>query len=67
MTLIKFKDLKDKKDKDLRKLLVEKRVSLKDFRFSIAGSKTRNVKEGQNLKKEIAKIMTEINYRENNN
>ena len=67
MTLIKHKDLKNKNDKDLRKLLVEKRAKLREFRFSIAGSKTRNVKEGQNLRKEIAKIMTEISFRMKNN
>jgi ribosomal protein L29 len=52
-------EFKGKNDKDLEKLLVEKRNSLKDFRFGIAGSKVRNVKEGKNTKREIARILTE--------
>lgn len=49
-----------KKREDLIKALYEKRTALRDFRFGLAGSKTRNVKEGFNLKKEIARIMTEL-------
>lgn len=52
-------DLDGKSDTDLGKLLVEKRESLRAFRFGIAGTKTRNVKEGKNLRKEIAQILTE--------
>lgn len=46
---------------ELQKSLKEKRVILRNFRFAIAGSKTRNVKEGKQARKEIARIMTEIN------
>ena len=52
-----------KKDTDLAKALVEKREALRKFRFGISGSKTRNVKEGRNLKKDIARILTELNSR----
>ena len=52
-------DFKGKSDTDLGKLLVEKREALRAFRFAIAGTKTRNVKEGKNLRKEIARILTE--------
>lgn len=52
-----------KSDKDLHKLLVEKREALRNFRFGIAGTKTRNVKEGRGLKKEIARVLTELNVR----
>ena len=45
---------------ELVKTLGEKRKTLYDFRFGTAGSKTRNVKEGRNLKKEIARVMTEL-------
>lgn len=51
----------NKNKNDLTKLLAEKRKALHSFRFNIAGSKTRNVKEGRNLRKEIARIMTELN------
>ena len=56
-------DLKNKSDKDLQKELSEKRESVRSFRFGIAGSKVRNVKEGRNTKKQIAQILTEINSR----
>ena len=46
---------------DLVKVLYEKREKLRTFRFGEAGSKTRNVKEGSALRKEIARIMTELN------
>ncbi|MBI2086990.1 MAG: 50S ribosomal protein L29 [Candidatus Zambryskibacteria bacterium] len=46
---------------NLVKALYEKRETLRNFRFGEAGSKTRNVKEGSMLRKEIARIMTELN------
>jgi ribosomal protein L29 len=52
---------KDKTENDLMNLLRDKRKALQTFRFSISGSKTRNVKEGKGLKKEIAQILTELN------
>ncbi|MFA6273373.1 MAG: 50S ribosomal protein L29 [Candidatus Paceibacterota bacterium] len=48
---------------ELENLLTEKREALRKFRFGIAGSKSRNVKEGKNLRKEIAQILTEIRKR----
>ena len=55
--------LKDKKDTDLQKELAERRKSLREFRFGVAGSKIKNIKEARNLKREIAKILTELNNR----
>ncbi len=49
---------------ELESLLAEKREALRKFRFGIAGSKNRNVKEGKNLRKEIAQILTEIRKRD---
>ncbi|MSR87630.1 MAG: 50S ribosomal protein L29 [Candidatus Zambryskibacteria bacterium] len=46
---------------DLVKALYEKRQSLSAFRFGEAGSKTRNVKAGNATRKEIARILTELN------
>lgn len=56
-------DLKNKSDKDLQKDLKDKRESVKNFRFGIAGSKVRNVKEGRDTKRQIAQILTEANAR----
>jgi ribosomal protein L29 len=52
---------KNKTVQDLAKALYEKREDLRKFRFGVAGSKTRNSKDAKNTKKEIARIMTEIN------
>lgn len=58
-----MKDLKKKSVKDLEKTLTEKREELRSFRFASAGSRTRNVREGRNTRKEIAHILTELNQR----
>ena len=54
---------KEKSNKDLIKILNEKREDLRKFRFGISGSKTRNVKEGKNTRKKIARNLTELNAR----
>lgn len=50
----------DKTRKDLLKALNDKRQSLRQFYFSVAGSKVTNVKEARNLRKEVARILTEL-------
>ncbi|MEK9167714.1 MAG: 50S ribosomal protein L29 [Patescibacteria group bacterium] len=52
--------LKGKSQKDLARMLEEKRIELRSFRFGIAGSKTKNVRAGRGLQREIARILTEI-------
>lgn len=56
-------DLKKKIDKDLNKALSEKRAELREFRFSLSGSKIKNIKKGRTLRKEIARILTELTSR----
>lgn len=56
-------ELTKKNDNDLKKELREKREALRAFRFSVTGSKTRNVREGRNLRKSIARILTVLNSR----
>ncbi len=58
-------DLKEKNDKELKELLASRRKALRLFRFGIAGSKTKNMEEGRNTRKDIARILTEINIRTN--
>lgn len=58
-----MKEIRTLKDIDLGKTLNDKRESLRNFRFGSAGSKTRNVKEGRATRKEIARILTEMNSR----
>ena len=55
------KDLNKKNKIDLTKELNEKQLSLRDIRFGIAGSKSKNVKEQKMIKKQIAQIKTALN------
>ena len=57
------KELKDKTIKDLEKMLLEAREDLRKVRFSLSGSAKRDIKDGKNLRKKIAQILTEINNR----
>ena len=57
------KETKNRTDQELRKLLGEKEEALRVFRFALAGSRTRNVKEGLALRKERARLATEMNGR----
>ena len=50
----------DKGSKDLLKILKDKRQALRQFYFSVAGSKVTNVKEARNLRQDIARILTEL-------
>lgn len=56
-----MKDFIKKTPKELQTLLKEKQAALRAFRFSVAGSNARNVKEGSVLRKDIARIMTLLN------
>ena len=58
-----MKDKTTKNEKDLIKELGDKREALRVIRFGIAHSKSRNVKETKVLKKEVARILTELNSR----
>ncbi len=49
---------------ELKKLIADKREALRSFRFGGAGSRTRNVREGREVRREIARIMTELRKRE---
>lgn len=55
---MEMKELIKKTNTELQKLLEEKRKALSDFKFQIAGSKIKNVREGRKIKKEIAQILT---------
>ena len=62
---MKSKEIKNKTHADLSKLLLEKRESLRVFRFGAAGAKTKNVKEGRGIRKDIARILTAMNIKNN--
>ena len=58
---MKTKEITIKTPADLTRLLAEKREALRSFRFGAAGAKSKNVKEGQLIRKDIARIMTVLN------
>jgi len=58
------KELSKKSKTDLIKELNEKHLSLRDIRFGIAGSKSKNVKEQKMIKKDIARIKTVLSTKE---
>ncbi len=56
-------ETKKRTSQEIGKLVAENRGKLQAFRFAMAGSKTKNVKEGRNLRKEIARLLTELRKR----
>lgn len=54
-------NLKGMKEVDLKKELVTLRESLRVIHFKAEGSRSKNVKEAATLKKQIARVLTEIN------
>ena len=59
----KMKEFNKKTMPELDKLVIEKTNALREFRFGSSGSKTKNVKLGRTLRKDIARIMTEMRVR----
>lgn len=58
-----MKDLNKKTVKDLEKLLAERREDARKFRFNISGSKIKNVREGANARKDVARLLSELRAR----
>jgi ribosomal protein L29 len=55
--------MKEKTTEQLRDLVAETREKLRGTRFSVAGSTNRNVKEVKNMRKEVARALTELTAR----
>ncbi|MFZ2038477.1 MAG: 50S ribosomal protein L29 [Minisyncoccia bacterium] len=53
-------DYKNKSKAELQKLIAEKKEGLLKFRFGIAGSKIKNMREGRVLRRDIARLETEL-------
>lgn len=60
---MKMNDIRKQTDKELAKLLAEARAAVRQFRFNVTGSKVKNIKEGANMRRFIARLLTEINAR----
>lgn len=54
-----MKEIQSKSDKDLATYINEKREAVRQFRFTMAGSRTRNVRQVRADKKEVARALTE--------
>jgi ribosomal protein L29 len=52
---------KEMNREDLKKELVSLKENLRMIHFKAEGSRSKNVKEAANLKKEIARVLTELN------
>lgn len=55
---MKIKDLNNKNEADLRKLLYESQKKLQEMRFDLSLGKLKNTKAIHQLKKDIARIKT---------
>ena len=60
------KDIQKKSEKDLQKLVGEKREELRTLRFQAAGSGMRDVTAMRNTKKDVARALTELTARGRN-
>ncbi len=52
------KDLQKMNKAEVAKMIAEKKSALNVFKFGIASGKVKNVKEGKNLRKDIAQLHT---------
>ena len=57
----KIENLKEMKPEELKAKLVSLQESIRVIRFKAGGSKSKNVKEVATIKKQIARVLTEIN------
>lgn len=60
---MKYSNIAKLKDTELKKKLRENQEKLRVFRFGNAMGKSKDVKEGMNTQREIARILTEMNLR----
>ncbi|MFH0846119.1 MAG: 50S ribosomal protein L29 [Patescibacteria group bacterium] len=60
---MKKTDIKKNTDQELIKMLAENKSQIRDFRFGLSGSRTKDLKKGKNLKREVARILTELQTR----
>ena len=56
-----MKDLYKKSIDELKNDLYSKKIALRDIRFNSSGTKVKNIKNQKNIKKDIARIETVLN------
>ena len=57
----KKENLKGMKMDELKKKLIDLEESMRVLRFKAQGSKSKNVKEAATLRKQVARVLTEMN------
>lgn len=60
---MKIKEIRQKSDKELQKLLANLRDKLRDLRFKTASKQLKNYKETGKIKKDVARISTAMKER----
>ncbi len=55
-----MKEIKGQSKSELIKTLNEKRSAFQAFKYELSGGKSKDVKKGRNLRKDIARVMTEL-------
>lgn len=55
---MKIKDIREKTEKDLEKMLAAERERIRDLRFKVSQRQLKNLSEIQGAKKTIARILT---------
>lgn len=63
---MKQTEIKERTDKDVRDKLAQLRERMRILRFDLAAGKVKNVREMRAVKKDIARILTEIRLRVGN-
>ncbi|MDX9893134.1 MAG: 50S ribosomal protein L29 [Patescibacteria group bacterium] len=58
---MKFKELKNKGEQELRKILNDLQHSVRELRFKVANDQLKNVRQVREAKKTIARIQTLLN------
>lgn len=61
---MKSADLKNKTVEELRKLENEDRAKLQQLRFDLAGGKVKNVREIRKIRRNIARLLTQITQKQ---
>ncbi len=56
----KKSEIKGKAKSELLKTLKEKRDAFQAFKYELSGGKAKDLKKGRNIRKDIARIMTEL-------
>ncbi len=63
---MEFKELKNKKEAELHRILAESRNKLRELRFKNANRQLKNVREIRDLKKTVARVLTLLNANKSN-